>query len=108
MIKERFDYFPIMCSRRKPRLYWPHRRLLQHCLSLMIKFKIAWVIVVSNGDQVNHFADIIIVDASRDSRIMEQRQGQLFVLVGTLDGEGIFDTILVMRKVHLKGVSKIF
>ena len=97
-----------MCSGRIPRLYWPHRRLLQHGLSCRIKFKIAWVIVVSDGDCVHHFADIVVVDASRDSRIMEQRQGQLFVLVGTLDGEGIFNTILVMRKVNLKGVSKIF
>ena len=52
----------------------------------------------------------MIVDVTTDSRIMKQGQGQLVVQVGTLKGESVSDTSLVMRIVHLKDIvlSKIF
>ena len=71
VIKKWFHYFPIPWNSRIPPVYWYHR-VLHYGLRLRINFKIPWVIVVSNGDWVSHFADIIEVDVTTDSRIMEQ------------------------------------
>ena len=99
VIKERLYNFPITWNIRQP---WESRNL-HHGPSLRIKFKHTMIIVVSNDDfTTSNFADIIEVDVTVDSPIMEQWQGQLVAQVRTLEDERVSETSLIMRIVNLK------